>query len=152
MKQKFLIFIILNFVALAIGGLYTNPGVESAWYLALNKAPWTPPGWVFGAAWTTVMICFALFMTKAYQQSKEIKILMAIFFTQWVLNISWNPMFFKYQMPIISLLIIALLSSLIWYLFISQMKNIRWYALWILPYAIWILLATSLNAYTVIYN
>jgi tryptophan-rich sensory protein len=27
-------------------------------YLNLNKAPWTPAGWVFGAAWTSVMLFF----------------------------------------------------------------------------------------------
>lgn len=43
---KTIIFLILNFAALAIGGLSTSSGVTSEWYNALNKAPWTPPGWV----------------------------------------------------------------------------------------------------------
>ena len=49
------LFGVLNFVGLAIGGLATGPGVSSDWYAGLDKAPWTPPGWVFGAAWTAVM-------------------------------------------------------------------------------------------------
>ena len=47
MKQL-VIFALLNFGALAIGGLFTGGGVSSEWYASLNKAPWTPPGWVFG--------------------------------------------------------------------------------------------------------
>jgi tryptophan-rich sensory protein len=53
-----LLFFILNFAALAVGGLFTGSGVSSEWYQNLDKAPWTPPGWVFGAAWPFIMICF----------------------------------------------------------------------------------------------
>ena len=52
------LFLLLNFGALAIGSYFMNNGPQSNWYLTLNKAPWTPPGWVFGVAWTTIMICF----------------------------------------------------------------------------------------------
>ncbi|NBN98947.1 MAG: hypothetical protein EBV19_06865 [Flavobacteriia bacterium] len=44
-----LLFLFLNFGALAIGGSFTADGVASDWNQNLNKAPWTPPGWVFGA-------------------------------------------------------------------------------------------------------
>ncbi|MEM6378823.1 MAG: TspO/MBR family protein, partial [Bacteroidota bacterium] len=57
MLARVIIFLILNFVALGIGGFFTGPGTSSEWYNNLNQAPWTPPGWVFGAAWTTIMIC-----------------------------------------------------------------------------------------------
>ena len=53
------IFLIINFTALAFGGLFTSEGVPSEWYLSLLKAPWTPPGWVFGFAWSIIMICYA---------------------------------------------------------------------------------------------
>lgn len=44
------LFLLLNFAGLAIGGLFTGNAVSSEWYQNLAKAPWTPPGWVFGAA------------------------------------------------------------------------------------------------------
>ena len=44
-----IVFLIINFGALAMGGWLMNNGPQTDWYLALNKAPWTPPGWVFGA-------------------------------------------------------------------------------------------------------
>ena len=50
-KLKYLIiFLIINFGALGLGVLLMQNGPETDWYLQLNKAPWTPPGWVFGAA------------------------------------------------------------------------------------------------------
>ena len=68
---RFLLFIILNFTALALGSLFTNKGVSSQWYLELNKAPWTPEGWVFGFAWTTIMISFAIYMAFLVGKDKE---------------------------------------------------------------------------------
>ena len=62
MILRILLFLIINFGGLFIGGLFTGEGVPSDWYQNLNKAPWNPPGWVFGAAWTTVMICFSVYM------------------------------------------------------------------------------------------
>ena len=47
-----ILFLIINFGGLAIGNWFMNNGPISEWYLNLNKAPWTPPGWVFGVAWT----------------------------------------------------------------------------------------------------
>jgi len=42
--QYIVLFLILNFGALAIGSYFMNSGPTSNWYLALKKAPWTPPG------------------------------------------------------------------------------------------------------------
>ena len=39
-------------------------GASSNWYENLNKAPWTPKGWVFGFAWTFLMTCFAIYLAK----------------------------------------------------------------------------------------
>ena len=55
-------FLLVNFGGLAIGNWLMNSGPSSTWYLELNKAPWTPPGWVFGAAWTLIMICFSIYL------------------------------------------------------------------------------------------
>lgn len=76
MLKKILIFLVINFTALAIGGFYTGSGVSSDWYESLNKAPWTPPGWVFGAAWTFIMICYAFFMAYLWNVVKDKKTLL----------------------------------------------------------------------------
>ena len=48
--KTFVLFFVLNFAALALGGLFTGSGVTSDWYTKANQAPWTPPGFVFGLA------------------------------------------------------------------------------------------------------
>ena len=62
MFKKIILFLVLNFGALAIGSYFTDSGASSDWYQNLNKAPWTPAGWVFGAAWTSIMICYSVYM------------------------------------------------------------------------------------------
>jgi hypothetical protein len=84
-------FLELNFAALTIGGLFTCNGVPSNWYAGIAKAPWTPPGWVFGTAWTTIMICFGVYMAYLWPVIENKKILIGLYAVQWILNVGWNP-------------------------------------------------------------
>jgi tryptophan-rich sensory protein len=147
-----LFFGILNFGALALGGLFTGSGVSSDWYTALNAAPWTPPGWVFGAAWTTIMLCFTFFMAQVWQASNSKSTLITLFAFQWVLNVGWNPTFFHFQAVGSALWIIVTLTLLM-LVFILYYRSAFPWRVWLLaPYFIWLCIATSLNAYIYVYN
>lgn len=155
MKRKLsllLIFGVLNFAALFIGGLFTADGVVSDWYTTLNKAPWTPPGWVFGAAWFTIMVLFSFFMTHLYQESQNKKMVAGLYALQWILNAGWNPVFFSLRLTEIALVIItALLLLILAFHFIARRKSILQH-LMLSVYSIWLIIATSLNAYIVFNN
>lgn len=142
----------LNFGALAIGGLFTGKGVSSEWYTTLNKAPWTPPGWVFGFMWTTIMICFTVYMAHTWGKVANVKILAVLFTLQWILNVSWNPVFFYYQNITAGLIIITLLTVLVGYLLLHYWSHTKLYSLLVAPYFIWLLIATSLNGYILLKN
>lgn len=152
MIKKTLIFLILNFGALALGSYFTSEAVKDTWYVSLNKAPWTPPGWFFGFAWSVIMICFAVYMAKWATVTKKKSLLIKLFTLQWILNIVWNPIFFYYENAILGLLSISLLTILVTALFISLIKQLKSYSILILPYTLWLFVATSLNAYIVLYN
>jgi|GEM_PF-112963 len=148
----FLIFGVLNFGGLAIGSMATGPGVSSEWYAGLAKAPWTPPGWVFGAAWTTVMLGFTWFMTSAWARAESAadKKGQALWFgLAWGLNVAWNPLFFGLQATGV-----ALFEILSLYAVIAAMAARNWSTAgagrWgVVPYLVWLAIATSLNAYVV---
>ena len=152
MVFRIIIFLVLNFAALAIGGLFTGKGVPSDWYVNLNKAPWTPPGWVFGSAWTTIMICYAFYMALAWDVANSQKLLIGLFILQWILNITWNPAFFYYQNVVLGLIIITGLTILVGYFFVHYLHDLKFKSLLILPYLIWLIIASSLNAYILIKN
>lgn len=152
MIYRIIIFLIINFGALGIGGFFTGKGVPSEWFMNLNKAPWTPPGWVFGFAWTTIMICFAIYMSYAWGKVLNTKTLIILFAIQWILNVTWNPTFFYFHNILIGLIIIGLLTILIGYLLMNCWSDLKLYSLLILPYLVWLIIATSLNAYILIKN
>jgi tryptophan-rich sensory protein len=144
-------FLIVNFGALYIGGLLMANGPQTDWYMDLNKAPWTPAGWVFGAAWTTIMLCFSIYMAHLFRSSNKLK-LATLFAVQFVLNVSWNYVFFNRHFILWGLVIIILLTILIFYMTILYWKRLRLRTLLIIPYGVWLLVATSLNLYIVINN
>lgn len=151
-KSKYLIlFLFINFGGLALGSWLMNNGPNTEWYLNLTKAPWTPPGWVFGAAWTSIMICFSIYLiflfTKNYNQKK-----LFLFSIQFILNVSWNYLFFNKHEIFISLISIILLTALIFFLFFHYYKELNKVSYLLLPYMIWLCIATSLNLYILIHN
>ena len=152
MIYRILLFLLINFAALAVGGLFTSKGVPSEWYIQLNKAPWTPPGWVFGAAWFTIMVCFSVYMAYLYKAPVNTSILIVLFSVQWVLNVMWNPVFFYFHAAVAGLLIISALTILVGYLLLHYFTAGKTISLLLLPYFVWLLIATSLNAYIVIKN
>ncbi len=147
MVLRFIVFLVLNFAALALGGFFTGSGVTSEWYTNLNQAPWTPPGWVFGVTWTSIMIFFTFYMTIALKRVSNKGLLIAFFAIQWVLNVSWNPVFFYFHEINLGLIIISLLTLLIMMMLVKYSSDLKYYSLLIVPYFIWLLIASSLNAY-----
>lgn len=147
----FFVFLVLNFGALGIGTLLMNNGPQDSWYAALNKAPWTPPGWFFGVAWTTIMICFSIYMAYLIQIKSNVNIWM-LFFVQFILNTSWNYVFFNQHLVLVGLMVIVLLTVLVGY-FLLKFKNVMKQKTWfIVLYFIWLIVASSLNAYVYLNN
>lgn len=49
------------------GSYFTQMSVGS-WYLTLDKSPFTPPGYVFGIAWTLLYICMSMAAARIYHR------------------------------------------------------------------------------------
>lgn len=152
MIVRLIIFLAFNFGALALGGFFTSKGVPSEWYADLNKAPWTPPGWVFGAAWSFIMVCFGVYMAYLWPATENKSLLLGLFIIQLILNIGWNPVFFYYHNAFAGLLIITALTILICYMLFAFFPTLKLKSILIAPYFIWLLIATSLNAYILLKN
>jgi tryptophan-rich sensory protein len=150
MTKRIFLFLILNFGSLALSGLFTPSGVNSEWYTSLNKAPWAPPGWLFGVAWTTIMICLTAYMAISLKEKN--KLLIGLYSLQFVLNTLFTPVFFHFQNAIGGLIIITLLTLLIGSFIILFRKNKNTKSILLAPYLIWLCLATSLNLYIVMNN
>ena len=152
MLQKVIFFLVLNFGALAIGSYFTEAGATSDWYQNLEKAPWSPPGWMFGAAWTIIMIFFSIYMAHLLIAQRYVNKIIALYSIQWILNTAWNAIFFKFQMVFLGFMEILLLTGLIAYLFLNYWSTLKTKSIFILPYLMWLIIASYFNGYIFLLN
>jgi tryptophan-rich sensory protein len=149
--QLVILFLIINFAALGIGSWLMDNGPTSDWYINKNQAPWTPPGWVFGAAWTTIMICFSFYMASLVKLVSNTFVI-AWFVFQFVLNLSWNYIFFNQHLVDLGFISILLLTLVVG-VFLIKYKSILKAESWLItPYFLWLLIASSLNGYILFNN
>ncbi len=144
--KALVLFGVLNFMALAIGGLFTGPGVQSDWYAGLDQAPWIPPGATFGIAWTVVMISLSVFMSQ--NQPRHPRRFYLWYGIQWVLNVAWNPLFFSARWTDLALLDLVLLLVAV----LMMWRFCRRGGWLLIPYVVWLIVATSLNTWVVLFN
>lgn len=144
---RFLLFLVLNFGALFIGSLLMGSPAENTWYLQLDRAPWTPPGWVFGAAWFTIMVLFAVYLSRVYKQVADKRSFWLLAIAHYVLNVGWNPLFFQWHWVFLALIVLIALFAVLLVHWIRYRREAGWYRFLLIPYLLWLLIACSLNAY-----
>jgi benzodiazapine receptor len=136
----------------------TSPDANSKWYKSLNQSPLTPPSWVFPIAWT---ILYALIIASGivFLSSPTTTIRDAVrspgFFyycAAWVLNISWSQIFFRFQRPDLSFVVILAMLSFIALNIRAFYPVSRLAAYLLVPYLVWVSFATYLNGYILFMN
>ena len=138
--------VIAVILAAVLGSLAsTNSGTDS-WYLSLNKSELNPPGYVFGIVWP---ILYVLMMISAFLTYKKVFV---VFNIQLIFNAAWSWLFFRYQMPLVSLLDIYLLIVMNIYILKLMYHESKIAFLLFLPYVLWISFASYLNLFIVINN
>ena len=152
MILRLIIFLVLNFASIGLGSLMAGKGPRSEWYAGISKAPWTPPGWVFGLSWTVIMICFSIYLAYLWPVVENKKLLIGLLVIHYLLNLLWNPVFFYYHQVLAGLFIISALTVVVGFLMFFYWPNVQLKSLLVTPYLIWLLIATSLNAYVLIKN
>ncbi|MEM8727290.1 MAG: TspO/MBR family protein [Chlamydiota bacterium] len=119
------------------------------WYQRLNKAPWNPPGWVFGPTWTLLYLMMAVavwmvFLTRP--KTGKHRYAYSLFFMQLLINGTWSFLFFGLHSPGWALIDLSLLIVLLVPTFFSFYRIYPLAGWLLIPYLIWTLYALSLNA------
>ena len=139
-----IIYLALTVLFTLIIGSLASSGATDPWYLALNKAPLNPPGYVFGIVWPILYILMFVVAIRDYQSIKK------LFYLQLFFNLIWSWLFFYFHLPLIALIDILILILINIKILTNLQTNIS-FALYF-PYIIWLFFATYLNAYIVIFN
>jgi tryptophan-rich sensory protein len=143
-KKPILVAIVIAVAVGMIGGLATEIG---PWYLELTKPAWQPPDWLFGPMWTMIYIFTGVAGVRAWRlgNGRQRGLFMSALTINCVLNVLWSILFFYMKRPDIALIEVALL-----WLSVLAMAMITWpytkrASLLLLPYLIWVTIASYLN-------
>src|SRR5690625_857995 len=137
---------LLLFCLLVVGGglvigMITAP---DEWYAALNKPFFTPPGWVFGPAWTLLYILIAIAGWRLWRRAHSSRA-MQLWWVQLGLNFTWSPIFFSAHLIGLALVIVLLLLVTIVGFIALSWRRARVASLLFVPYAAWVAFASVLN-------
>lgn len=154
---------LLGFLALSHAGSFLGSLAITAnahgWYAAANKAPWTPPGWVFGTVWTVLYTAMAVAAWLVWRQrSTRRRGAMLAYGLQLALNLAWTPTFFG-MYPVLGTAALWLAFLIITALGLAVSVTVlrfgpisRTAGVLMLPYLSWIVFSASLNLYAAATN
>jgi benzodiazapine receptor len=154
---------LLGFLALShavsfLGSLAVIANAQG-WYAAATKAPWTPPGWVFGMTWTVLYTAMAVAAWLVWRQwSVRRRGAMVAYSVQLALNLAWTPTFFGMYPMLgtaalwLALLIITALGLGVSVAVLRFGPISRAAGVLMLPYISWIVFSASLNLYAATTN
>lgn len=136
-----------SFLAALIGSIFTMPSI-TIWYASLNKPFFTPPGWLFGPAWTIlyILMAIALFLIWSLPESKARNQAIALFAGQLIMNVLWSVGFFGFHNILLGVALILVLLALIVLTTYEFYKLSKPAAYAMIPYILWVSFATCLNA------
>lgn len=138
----------------AVGGLATSSGLRD-WYDDLDKAPWNPPSWVFGPAWTLLYALMALaawLVAREGLDQRAAQVALGLYLAQLALNLAWSWLFFGARAPGWAFVDIALLAIAIALTIVAFWRVSPTAAWLLLPYLAWVVFAATLNLWVVLRN
>lgn len=152
MKQQWNIwkpYIISVGIALAVGalsGLLSMSAMEE-YSASVLKPALTPPGWLFGVAWTALYALMGISAARVWlapaSQVKEKGL--NLYVAQLIVNFFWSLIFFNAQAFGFAVLWLLLLWALVFLMILKFYKVDKKAAILQIPYLIWLTFAAYLN-------
>jgi len=141
-----------------LGAFATMDNVDG-WYVSADKAPWSPPNWLFGPAWTALYTAMAVAAWLVWRRRvPESRPALVRYGIQLGLNLLWTPAFFGLY-PVLGTTALWLAFAIILALIVAVAVTVvhfgpisRPAGLLLLPYITWIVFASSLNLWAALHN
>ncbi|MBD1543837.1 tryptophan-rich sensory protein [Arthrobacter sp. IA7] len=131
----------------------------TGWYAAADKAPWSPPNWVFGPVWTVLYVAMAVAAWLVWRsRGPKRRAALTVYGVQLALNLAWTPVFFGLYpawgsaalwlaLGIIIALALAVAGTVLLFGPIRRAAGLL-----MLPYLSWVVFASSLNLWAAANN
>ena len=138
---------------------HSGNSTSSRWYKSLNQSPLTPPSWVFPIAWTIlyalIIASGVVFLSSPATTTISAGVRSVGFFyycAAWILNLAWSQIFFRFQRPDLSFVVILGMLAFIALNIRAFYPVSRLAAYLLVPYLAWVSFATYLNGYILFMN
>ena len=132
---------------------YFQVDAIQTWYPFLNKPLLTPPTFIFPIVWSILYFCMGISIGLIWNtKHRKRKILRWLFSFQLLLNFTWSIYFFYFQNSFLGFIDILLLDIFVIYYMMKSYSIKKMSSLLFIPYILWLLLATYLNGYIMLYN
>jgi benzodiazapine receptor len=129
-------------------GLLSGSGYGNAWFDALVKPFFMPPGWAFGVVWPILYLLMgiSLAMVVVEPASPRRRVALMLFFVQLALNFAWSPIFFAAHDIGLAKIVIFLMAALAAAAAGQFMRLRKAAGLLLIPYLAWLVFAATLNS------
>ncbi|MDG1281672.1 MAG: tryptophan-rich sensory protein [Pseudorhodobacter sp.] len=130
------------FGVIAAGSLIGASFTPGEWYRSLVRPSWTPPNWVFGPVWTVLYGMIGFVGARKWLRGGA----WSLWLIQLAVNLSWSPIFFGLNLPATAFVVIALTTGLVAAFILREWPKDRLSAAMMLPYLVWLIYASTVNA------
>ncbi len=127
-----------------VGGKATDVG---PWYRNLTKPSWNPPDWAFPVAWSTIYLFIIAAVGGVWNVADPAQqsLILWVVLVNLLLNLFWSVVFFAMRKPQWALYEVVFL----WLSIVAMMgvfASVKpLYAALLVPYLVWVSVATLLN-------
>ena len=123
------------------------------WYPTVVKPALTPPNIVFPIAWSIIYICMGISIGLIINSATEQKrFFVKAFIMQLFFNFTWSIGFFYFQNPLIGFINILLLDIFVINYTLKSYPENKASSILFIPYVAWLLFATYLYGYILMFN
>jgi len=146
-RKKALVCVVAIELLGGLSGWLSQSGYGNAWFDALQKPSFMPPGWLFGVVWPILyaLLGISLALILAEPPSDRRKLGLSLFFVQLAMNFTWSPIFFAGHDITLAKYVIVLMT-IVAAAAAGQFYRLRKTAgLLMIPYLGWLIFATVLN-------
>jgi tryptophan-rich sensory protein len=151
-------FLAASFLVAGLGGFSTVTNVDG-WYSTADKAPWSPPNWIFGPVWTVLYTAMAVAAWLVWRKrAPKTRPALAVYAVQLGLNLAWTPVFFGLY-PVLGTAALWLALGIILALIAAVTLTVLYFGpisrtagLLLLPYIAWLVFASTLNWWAAVHN
>lgn len=152
-KPNYLIIPLVTIVTAFLGSTITRNGMDWYYYV-LGRPTVIPPTWVFPLVWNIIFICTTISALIIWNHRKNSYFwwIIGLFIANAILNIFWSFLFFNLHLLKASFFEMFFLEATIVALMIMTWKTSKIASYLLLPYLIWVAIATYFTYQIILLN